>query len=417
MNFKKLLAENMLRFGTKNLSDALKDKLQEQVTQQVGGEKQIYSISDAEAAILKINPNAVNKINKNANTTSVETDDVKTNQSSAWRKELVDKFGQERYNQFMESLAKQGGSSPTTTTNVNIWFTQLTQESRIAFLTQFDAYIKALKTRKQDDDYLVRLAKGKVTREKITVPGEEPLPPITLAIDVRGKDVFVDNQSTITPMIQQAIDQLISDVKLAMLAVQGSDAKVTVTELSIAASSSRFRNTKEAGAKTWAQLSKERGANAQKAIVDQLTALGITVPANVITLKGGLNPSKDGTSGPNPPRPYALSPDGISIDTSPDPELKKRNEYGATLATKEAYDDYKFLVVTCIAEVTYAITAPVIVPDEVASRGYNMLITAYKKPGTIKFPRTTKWFDLPKKMPTVQKGKSAKPTLAKCMEW
>ena len=72
---KNILAENMLRFGTKNLSEALKDKLQEQVTQQVGGEKQIYGITDAEAAILKITPATVKQINKSANTTRVETDD------------------------------------------------------------------------------------------------------------------------------------------------------------------------------------------------------------------------------------------------------------------------------------------------------------------------------------------------------
>jgi hypothetical protein len=413
MNFEKLLAENMLRFGTKNLSEALQDKLLEQeVTQQVGGEKQIYGITDAEAAILKINPATVKQINKSANTTAVETDDLKTNQATVWRKELVSKFGQERYDQFIQSLAKRGGDSRTTTTNVDIWFRQLTQESRLAFLNQFNTYITALKKRKQDDEYLVQLGKGKITREKIEAPGAPTLPPVTLGINVSGKDVFIDNQSAITPMIQQAIDQLVADAKQAITAVQGSDGKVTVTELTIAASASRFRNTGPAAKDTWAQLSQKRGANVQKAIVDQLTALGITVPANVITLKGGLNPSKDGTSGPNPPKGFNLSTDGISINN----DESKRGEFGAPLASKEAYDQFKFLVVTCTADVTYSTPVPTI-PDAVTSKGYNMLITAYKKPGTIKFPVKDSWLKLPKVMPTVQKGNSAKPTLAKCMEW
>ena len=414
MNFEKLLAENMLRFGTKNLSEALRDKLLEQeVTQQVGAEKQIYGITDAEAAILKINPATVKMINKSANTTGVETDDMKTNQASVWRKELVNKFGQERYDQFIQSLAKRGGSSRTTTTNVDIWFRLLTQESRIAFLTQFNTYITALKKRKQDDDYLVELGKGKITREKIETPGAPPLQPVTLGINVSGKDVFIDNQSAITPMIQQAIDQLVEDAKQAITAVQGSDGKITVTELTIAASASRFRNTGPAAKDTWAQLSQKRGANVQKAIVDQLTALGITVPANVITLKGGLNTSKDGTSGPNPPKGFNLSADGISVNN----DESKRGEFGAPLASKEAYDQFKFLVVTCTADVTYSTPAPAGLTDEVVSKGYNMLITAYKKPGTIKFPVKDSWLKLPKVMPSVQKGISARPTAIKCMEW
>jgi hypothetical protein len=413
MNFEKLLAENMLRFGTKNLSQALRDKLLEQsVSQEVGGEKQVYGITDAEAAILKINPATIKQINKSTNTTGVETDDMKTNQASVWRSELVNKFGQERYDQFIRSLAKRGGSSRTTTTNVDIWFRLLTQESRIAFLTQFNTYITALKKRKQDDEYLVELAKGKITREKIVMPGEDPLPPVTLGINVSGKDVFIDNQSAITPMIQQAIDQLISDAKQTLTAVQGSDAKIIITDLTIAASASRFRNTGVAAKDTWAQLSQKRGAAVRDAIVSQLTSLGITVPTNVITLKGGLNQSKDGTSGPNPPKGFNLSTDGISVNN----DESKRDAFGAPLASKDAYDQFKFLVVTCSAQVTYTTTVPEL-KDEIVSKGYNMLITAYKKPGTIKFPVKDSWLKLPKIMPTVQKGISARPTAIKCMEW
>lgn len=413
MNFEKLLAENMLRFGTKNLSQALRDKLLEQsVSQEVGGEKQVYGITDAEAAILKINPATIKQINKSTNTTGVETDDMKTNQASVWRSELVNKFGQERYDQFIRSLAKRGGSSRTTTTNVDIWFRLLTQESRIAFLTQFNTYITALKKRKQDDEYLVELGKGKITREKIVMPGEDPLPPVTLGINVSGKDVFIDNQSAITPMIQQAIDQLISDAKQTLTAVQGSDAKIIITDLTIAASASRFRNTGVAAKDTWAQLSQKRGAAVRDAIVSQLTSLGITVPTNVITLKGGLNQSKDGTSGPNPPKGFNLSTDGISVNN----DESKRDAFGAPLASKDAYDQFKFLVVTCSAQVTYTTTVPEL-KDEIVSKGYNMLITAYKKPGTIKFPVKDSWLKLPKIMPTVQKGISARPTAIKCMEW
>jgi hypothetical protein len=409
---KNILAENMLRFGTKNLSEALKDKLQEQVTQQVGGEKQIYGITDAEAAILKITPATVKQINKSANTTRVETDDLITDQASVWRKELVNKFGQERYDQFIQSLAKRGGASRTTDTNVDIWFRLLTQESRIAFLTQFNTYITALKKRKQDDEYLVKLGKGKITREKIVMQGEDPLPPITLGINVSGNDVFIDNQSAITPVIQQAIDQLISDAKQTLTVVQGSDAKITITDLTIAASASRFRNTGVAAKDTWAQLSQKRGSAVRDAIVSQLTSLGITVPANVITLKGGLNQSKDGTSGPNPPKGYNLSTDGIAVNN----DESKRDSFGATLASKDAYDQFKFLVVTCTADVTYSTALPEL-PDEIVSKGYNMLITAYKKPGTIKFPVKQPWINLKKVMPSVQKGISARPTAMKCMEW
>ena len=405
MKLEKLLAENMLRFGTKNLSAALKQKLTEQVTQQIGADKHIYGMTDDEAAILRVSPALKTSINKKSNITPIETGDTRTDQSTAWRLELRNKFGQEVYNKFIQSLAK--GNSEN---NANIWYLQLTQESRLAFLTQFNAYITALAKRKQNDDYKVNLAKGKVTREKVEPIGAPVLEPITLGINVSGKDVFVDNQSVITPIIQAAINQLVADAKAALGAIAGTDGKIKVTELSVAASASRFRNTGAAAKDTWAQLSQKRAGNVKTEIVNQLTALGITVPPSVISLRGGYN--KDGTTGPNPPVGFNLSPDGIAINN----DETKRGEFGAPLASKEAYDQFKFLVVTCTAEVTY--TTPVTeIPDEVSSRGYNMLITAYKKPGTYKFPLRVSWLKLNKSMPSVSIGTSATPTMRNCPVW
>jgi hypothetical protein len=415
MKLEKILAENMLRFGVKNLTDELKKKLQEQVDQQIGGEKEIYSINNDDATILGIAPATVAKFNKNSNTTPVETDDAKTNQSTIWRTELVNKFGPEIYTKFIQSLSKRGGNSPTTTENVNIWYQQLTQDSRLAFLTQFNTYISALSKREQNAEYLVQLKKGKITREK-TSPEVPPAVPIAeFGIDVKGEDVFIDNQSAITARIQQAIDQLISDITQATKAVEGSDAKVKITSLSVAASASRFRNTGEAVEDTWAQLSQKRAAAVRDSIVTRLAELGITVPSNIITLKGGKNLTNDGTSGPNPPVGYNFSTNGIDIvnDQTKRTDTRLGNN-GVPHATKSEYDQYKFLVVTCTAEVSYDMPAPG-VPNEVASRGYNMLITAYKKPGTLKLPKAD--FSKFKSMPSVRIGVSAKGTLSDCMEW
>jgi hypothetical protein len=417
MKLEKILAENMLRFRTKNLSDALRKKLIEQtVTQTVptqpGAPSNGYLITDEDAAQLGLDSSAslIKSLNKQINNSPIETDDARTDQSTAWRTELVNKFGQERYNQLLQSMAR---STQKSSNNIKIWFNELTQESRLQFLTQFDMYITALKKRKQDDEYKVEFGKGKIQREKIIPQGAPTIPPIKLYIDLNSKDQFVDNQSAITPAIQAAIDQLVADVKANQVALAGTDASFKVTSLKIASSSSRFRNTGVAANLSWADLSRARANNVKQSLITQLTALGVAVPESVVELKGGTN--GDGTSGPQPGIidngsgkmvQAALSTDGKYNNVISDPaEIKKViNSFPTTSpsapnATKDMYEQYKFLLVECTLEATYEIKIPV--ADEIASRGYSMLITAYKRPGTIKFPD-------PGRIPKIEIFKSSK---------
>ena len=402
MKLEKILAENMLRFGTKNLSNELRKKLIEQtVTQTVDKSPTAvsngYIITDEDLALLRLNANdpTVKRINKNINRSSVETDDMKTDQSTMWRQELVTKFGQERYNQFIQSMGRVGTQ---TEKNVSIWYSELTQESRIQFLTQFNTYISELKKRRQDDEYRVQLFKGKLETETLPPVGAPSIPPVTLYIDLNANNQFVDNESAINASVQQGINQLIADAQALQTSLSGTDARLKVTALNIASSSSRFRNTGNAADLSWADLSRARANNVKTELVNQLVKIGISVPDSVIQLKGGKN--GDGTTGPQPGIidngkgqmvQAALSTDGKFNNVITDPAQIKaaintfpKDAPSAPHATKAEYDQYKFLLVECKLEVTYEIKS--VVPNKIQSRGYTMEINAYKKPGTIKFP-------------------------------
>ena len=404
MNLEKLLAENMLRFGTKNLNLKLKQKLAEQSADPAKVSQDLSS-GDSGFAYVPNDPTAQKIL---GNTIQRVSNAAERNTNKNLESELISAYGQ-LYTDFIQHLSDSRNRE-----SMIIWYLKLTQDSRKAFLEQFkNAKPQIDKQRKME--YEISLRSGKVTTT--TPEGAPPAAPIQLGINVSGNDVFQDNTAAITPLIQQNIDRFITDVTTALQNLQGTDAKIKVTDLEIAASASRFRNTGPAANMTWADLSKARANNVKTELVKRLTALGVIVPENVVKLKGGTNP--DGTSGPNPGKiPGAngqvvqavISVDGTYNNIIQNPTPEDINKYGGPLNTKNEYDKYKFLIMVCKLEITYE--EPIPVPP-VKVKDYTMEIKMKKPAGTYRFP-TRVWPDF-KSMPSVQIGVSAAPSLTKCV--
>lgn len=397
MNLEKILAENMIRFGTKNLTEQLKSKLIEQATQTIDttGENSAdaYGPADLTFKLLGKTPLPQRILNVQ------KRDPEKSLNIENELKSIIE------YTDFITHLTNEKNSE-----SAIIWFLKLTQESRKQFLDQF----KQQKTELDPKlEYSIFLSKGKVTTTVTPIPATI-FPPFSVGVNKAGNDVFIDNKSDITPVIQQQIEDLIADVKDQMSNLVNTDVKLSVNSFTIGASASRFRNTEEAANLTWAQLSSKRSETVTLEIKRRLEELGVEFPDNVITVKSGFN--GDGTSGPNPGfttdgKPYTISADGTFNNIINNPTAEQRNQFGAPLASKDQYDQYKWLVVDCTI-IAVDKTNPIPSEKVEAIGEYNMLIKQFKKPGQMKLPKSK-----PKKTEELKTGTRStkgKATLTKC---
>jgi hypothetical protein len=135
-------------------------------------------------------------------------------------------------------------------------------------------------------------------------------------------------------------------------------------KMSVTTSSSRFRNTGDVvGKLTWLELSQLRAEVARNYTIQAFQQAGIIVGASpngkynteyIINPKGQ---NGDGSSGPNPPSGFAFNTDGRgtwqcgqSMNDSDKPQVctyKNRGDFGQTIADKRAYDQFKYLILTC----------------------------------------------------------------------
>lgn len=289
---------------------------------------------------------------------SLSEDEIK--KTTQRREDLLNKYG-ETYNKFLNAL----GNYPSDVTNCKIWFINLTQENRYAFINDFQLWVDENKVaqklfsepnlkNKNGDKITASITKGTPTTTVEKSEGEIPAPAITpFKFDMKGKDTFIDNCSDITQGMQSKIDSFIEMITprvKAMLATPNG--KVVCEKIDVAASSSRFRNTDkgqcDASKLTWADLSKQRANKVYEEIYRRLEELGVTFTNKHRVLRGGLN--DDGTSGPNPGTnedglQYAISVDGTYNNIYKKPTPEEINKKGAPHNTKEEYDQYKFCTV------------------------------------------------------------------------
>ena len=194
--------------------------------------------------------------------------------------------------------------------------------------------------------------------EKSTdVPGtpEDYQVPMSLPVNsTPDAKFFKDNSSALEPLFISEVDGMISAIKAQMAKMK--EPKVYLSYLSVLTSASRLRNSGEAKSKTWLQLSKERSDSAKAFVLQRLDEIGVLRDKNdqvMITTEYKIDYSGqngDGSSGPNPEKPYQYNTDGLGTwycgDATENGKKCKgtRNSMGAP-DTIENLEKNKYLVV------------------------------------------------------------------------
>jgi hypothetical protein len=153
-----------------------------------------------------------------------------------------------------------------------------------------------------------------------------------------------DNNS---PIIKQEMKDSLSNYLDRAIQQYGND--LTVTDITIQTSSSRFRNTGEYSTKTFKQLSEDRTNSAYKFIGEMLKQKGFKF-SNFTPVLDSNGTNGDGSSGPNPPEGYNYV-DGGEVTMNTQPPKQPRNEFGPTLTNPEDYEKFKYCNIDITVEV------------------------------------------------------------------
>jgi len=195
----------------------------------------------------------------------------------------------------------------------------------------------------------------KYEERTITVEPEEVpdvLVPINWPIDKDpNADFFEDNKFQVTQLFADEVEVLLDSIREEMKNME--EPKVWLTYIDVETSSSRLRNGTK---KTWLELSKERNDEALNYTLNNLKNIGVDTSEAKITQKWkGKN--GDGSSGPNPPLPFAFNTDGSNTwrcSSNPNGTTKRecpkneRTSKGKVLGAGESkskirkyYDEFK----------------------------------------------------------------------------
>jgi hypothetical protein len=368
------LAENMLRFGVKNLNESSISKVKtlaeqgvddpadkldpaEDEMSDIDSSKQTgkfdksvkddqvnvnikdgtSKLDDPSQAYITKDPAGKARIEKNKsfNRYALLTKAAAANPASdAIEADMVKSYGETYYNLIRNFSSNiQGGESQS------LWFRRFPQAIRNEFLKQFPSMISGLKS------YTVQIHRGLNKYETKTIEPSAGVDPMLPSILFKGNNVFANNKSAITPGMQAEINKFINKIKQAIEFnnASGQKMKYILSDFNIAASANRFRNMQEAANMTWAELSTARGQNVKTELLKQLQQLGIDV-SKAVNAPILLGYNGDGTSGPNPPSNYNITSDGKTI--IPKPSEEELNKFGKPLTGEAAYEQYKFVVVT-----------------------------------------------------------------------
>ena len=174
---------------------------------------------------------------------------------------------------------------------------------------------------------------------------------------------FINNRAEIHQDLKDKVNEMVTELGKFLENNPGST--MEIESYKIWTSASRARNGGQALNWSFAKLSQER-AKSVKAYVDAaFQEIGITLPQPTIDA-GGYN--KDGSSGPNPPKPFSMVL--TNSDNKKDRNEENRNEFGTPLACKPDsdgrfncpnYDKYKY----CMMSLPIVINVPIEEVDEI----------------------------------------------------
>lgn len=198
---------------------------------------------------------------------------------------------------------------------------------------------------------------------------------------------FKDNSSELEPLFISEVDGMINSIKTQMSKM--IDPKVYLSYLSVLTSASRLRNRKDAIDKTWLQLSQERSESAKNYVLKRLDEIGvlrdkqndvmITTEYNV-DYKGQ---NGDGSSGPNPEKPYQYNTDGLGTwycgdNTEKGKKCKNSRNSKGTPDTIENLEKNKYLVVNIAVVFKAQKEKPIESDPEEKPRTDEVKISSYK---------------------------------------
>jgi hypothetical protein len=410
MSNKISLAENMIRFGVKNLSYLDKAILAEQGDIEIGSKKGTINIGkqqasggvDTEADSSKYDIPFPDKdgawwVQQLANSSSIpykgSAGTVNIVPSIPLMEKLMDSVSLQNWQKLKKDPkhVKQGVAA-------------------IVYFTKTNAQMKWTNIFVGNEEFVERMKAegGNVDwQQDIVVPLSFPQNPTA--------QFFEDNTAVITDAFKAEVEGFIQSIKQAAVNAKIQNPEYFVLQMSISTSSSRFRNSEQAANLTWAQLSEQRARAAQDYMTQAFEAAGIKLGTSpngkqqtkyVINAKGE---NGDGSSGPNPPGDPALGPvyafntdgrgtwDCVNTKNQQVCTYKDRNKFGQPHKTKAEYDVHKYLICTVdlVLKNTFPSTTP---PTETPPTQQEIKGNVYD----IEFYRQQKGVKIPYWYPTIR---------------
>jgi len=377
MSLENKLAENMIRFGVKNLSEQSNQKLT-RLSEQL--------ISEQLKVKLKWGKWHYHRWKRgNAGDQSIPFKDYQKNlvnkDPTTWDAYLKDNEAK-----FVRVLDPE---------NMANWQELKTDETNkgyaVAALEQFNASYGKFKwkyaycdTEDGVEQRIMKLAKVAPPKTPVDYNGISA-PTIEFPSQGMGSNFFVDNLFAPTTEFEAAVTADIINPLIEKAALMKTHPKTTeaskkypkfhLDELYVVTSCSRFRNTGAAKEMTFSELAKARAEAARDYIISRLKALGegivVVDKESDIQIKfDGEN--GDGSSGPNPLAPYQVPRDdngraGMQNEIwSAGSGEARRDNWGNPLASKALYDDFKYCRAGVGLSANLAWMTP---PDEEPGRG------------------------------------------------
>lgn len=171
--------------------------------------------------------------------------------------------------------------------------------------------------------------------------------PIEFPMEGPSSTFFDDNKWAPTAVFEAKLTQEVLNPLKEIAATMvvnpnANEPKFFLTSIEIYTSCSRFRNSGEAAGLTFAQLSANRNTAAKDFIIKKLAELGVLVDSDTVITQSTEGKNGDGSSGPNPPAPLAMTKSGKEADVIKTED--NRDDFGTPIADKTKYDQYKYCI-------------------------------------------------------------------------
>tara|TARA_R110000796_G_C14533818_1_gene432172 strand:+ start:53 stop:1297 length:1245 start_codon:yes stop_codon:yes gene_type:complete len=375
MNLGKLLSENMLRFGVKNLNESAIKNLLEQEEKLSKDANPDYLLDTYNSNSRKVgNPGFGTEITGNPN----HDNQLAELKSNPIYDKLMKRFSKPEQRAFLQRLSQ--ASRLVFLQQTKTWAEGFLKAKQLARKKQKDPNFDAVAAMKSN--WKAKLVKGKIEKDVTSTAVKQPAIAIDLPLDIKGSTTYVDNSTQPGQVLIAGIDTWVK-----LVAAQFNEAKqqnpnavIECSSIDIASSCSRLRNT---NGMTWNELSKGRAEVVYKILIEKLKGLGVAFNPNMIKqLRGGFN--GDGSSGPDAAKNFKFdsgkSTTNMSYSIDGNEPLRGSDDkrfvgtYGSLMTDQSQSHQYKFC--TALVKVTIKAEASedTVLPKVVKVSAYSLLL-------------------------------------------